>query len=138
MFNTFEQIIDEARSGGKQRIAIAAAGDADVLEAVKLAIGIDLADFTLFGDEAVIRKLAADIGLDLARVEVVDETGLAMSALKAVQYVSSGNAGTLMKGLIGTTDFLRAVLDKEVGLRTGSLISHVAVIKSTSSTGSST
>lgn len=130
MLNTFEQIIDEARSGGKQRIAIAAAGDADVLEAVKLAMEMDLADFTLFGDEGIIRKLAGDVGLDLAGVEVIDETGLQMAALKAVQYVSSGKAGTLMKGLIGTTDFLRAVLDKEVGLRTGSLISHVAVIRS--------
>ncbi|HOA15559.1 MAG TPA: phosphate butyryltransferase [Bacillota bacterium] len=130
MFNSFDQIISEAKSGARQRIAIAAANDADVLEAVKLARDIDLADFSLFGDGVSIGELAKKVGLSLDGVEIVDEPGLQLSALKAVQHVSSGKAGTLMKGLIGTTDFLRAVLDKEVGLRTGSLISHVAVIKS--------
>ncbi len=56
MLNTFQQIIDEAKRGGKQRIAIAAANDADVLEAVKMAMEIGLADFTLFGDLASIRQ----------------------------------------------------------------------------------
>lgn len=130
MLNTFQQIIDEAKRGGKQRIAIAVANDADVLEAVKMAMEIGLADFTLFGDLASIGRLAKEVGLSLTDVEVVDEPVLTTAALKAVQYVSSGKAGTLMKGLIGTSDFLRAVLDKEVGLRTGSLLSHVAVIKS--------
>lgn len=130
MLNTFQQIIDEAKSEGRQRVAVAAANDADVLEAVKMAVEAGLADFTLFGDGASIESLADKVGLPLEGLEIVDETGIAAAALKAVEHVSSGRAGTLMKGLIGTSDFLRAVLDKEVGLRTGSLLSHVAVIKS--------
>jgi len=130
MLSSFQQIIDQAKAGGRQMIAIAAAADADVLEAVKMARDIDLADFTLFGDATSISSIAKGLGLDLSGVEVVDEPSLPRSALRAVEHVSSGKAGTLMKGLIGTTDFLRAVLDKEVGLRTGSLLSHVAVIKS--------
>lgn len=130
MLNSFEQIIHDAKSGERQRIAIAAAADPEVLEAVKLAKELDFADFSLFGDEVAIMRIAGEIGLDLSASHIVDEPDLKASALKAVAHVSSGNAGTLMKGLIGTSDFLRAVLDKEVGLRTGSLISHVAVIKS--------
>lgn len=130
MLNSFQQIIEQAKSGRRQMIAIAAAADADVLEAVKLARQIDLADFALFGDFASINGIANTVGLDLNGIDVVDEPSLTQAALRAVQHVSTGNAGTLMKGLIGTTDFLRAVLDKEVGLRTGSLLSHVAVIKS--------
>lgn len=130
MLDSFQGIIDQAKAGGRQMIAIAAAADADVLEAVKMAREIDLADFTLFGDGTSISSISKGLGLDLSGVEVVDEPSLAKAAIRAVEHVSSGKAGTLMKGLIGTTDFLRAVLDKEVGLRTGSLLSHVAVIKS--------
>jgi len=130
MLTSFQQIIEEAKSGERQRIAIAAANDAEVLEAVKMALDIELADFSLFGDAEAIGKFAAAAGLSVGDVEIIDEPNNQRAALKAVQHVSSGKSGTLMKGLIGTSDFLRAVLDKEVGLRTGGLLSHVAVIKS--------
>ena len=35
----------------------------------------------------------------------------------------------LMKGLIDTATFLRSVLNKEVGLRTGKVMSHVSVFE---------
>jgi phosphate butyryltransferase len=130
MLNSFEQIIELAKSGGRSCIAIAAAQDVEILEAVRMALDLDLADFSLFGDAKAIAKLSIEAGLDISAVEVIDEANLNAAALKAVAHVSSGRAGTLMKGLIGTSDFLRAVLDKEIGLRTGSLLSHVAVIKS--------
>jgi phosphate butyryltransferase len=50
------------------------------------------------------------------------------AAILAVKMVSSGEAGMLMKGLIKTSIFQKAILDKEVGLRTGRVLSHVAVV----------
>ena len=68
--------------------------------------------------------------MDLSGVEIVNEPSPPAAARLAVARVSSGGASILMKGLVATSDFLKAVLDKEVGLRTGRLLSHVAVFKS--------
>ncbi|NLH88319.1 MAG: bifunctional enoyl-CoA hydratase/phosphate acetyltransferase, partial [Firmicutes bacterium] len=80
--------------------------------------------------EELIASMASQTGLRLSDLEVLHEPDPRIAALRAVELVSSGQAGILMKGLIPTADFLRAVLNKEVGLRTGRLLSHVAVFKS--------
>ena len=51
------------------------------------------------------------------------------ATLKAIELVSSGTADMVMKGLVDTATFLRSVLNKEVGLRTGKLMSHVSVFE---------
>ncbi|HPU76598.1 MAG TPA: bifunctional enoyl-CoA hydratase/phosphate acetyltransferase, partial [Bacillota bacterium] len=97
---------------------------------VRMAAEIGMGEFTLVGDARRIAEVAADVGLDLSGVVVVDEPDAPKAARLAVSLVSAGEAGILMKGLVPTADFLRAVLDREVGLRTGKLLSHVAVFRS--------
>ena len=67
------------------------------------------------------------MAIDLTGDIIIDEPDTAKAALRAVELVSTGRADMLMKGLIDTKTFLKAVLNKEVGLRTGSLITHVGV-----------
>lgn len=67
--------------------------------------------------------------MDLSKYELIHEPNDGKAALKAVELTSKGEADMVMKGLVDTTSFLRAVLNKEVGLRTGKLISHVAVFE---------
>ena len=80
---------------------------------------LGLCDVIMVGDEDKLKELAAADNFDLSRVRVVDEKDPEKLGLTAVELVSSGEADVLVKGKLNTSDFLRAVLNKEVGLRTG-------------------
>ncbi|MDP2806844.1 MAG: bifunctional enoyl-CoA hydratase/phosphate acetyltransferase, partial [bacterium] len=84
----------------------------------------------LFGDKKAIEEAAQKAGVDIKGWEIHDIKDMAEASRAAVKAVSSGQADFLMKGLVATSTFLKAVLDKEVGLRTGRLLSHVAVMES--------
>lgn len=75
--------------------------------------------------------MAKSIGFDLNGIELIDnrESG-AVSARLAVAKVKRGEADLVMKGFVSTADLLKAVLDKETGLRAGRLLSHVAFFQS--------
>ena len=81
----------------------------------------------LVGDKESIERISESIGFDIDGIEIIDEKDSALAARKATSLVSSGQAQVLMKGLIDTSVLMKQVLDPEIGLRTGSVISHVAV-----------
>ena len=87
------------------------------------------ADAILVGNKEEITLIAKNIGMDLNKFEIVNIEDPKKAALHAVELVSTGRADMLMKGLLDTATFLRSVLNKEVGLRTGKLMSHVAVFE---------
>jgi len=125
--NTF---IDIAKSKSKKKIAVAAAEDKPVLEAVANAYHQGICDAVLVGNEEKIKNISDNIGFDLSNIEIINETNPPLASKKAVESVRIGNAHILMKGLVGTADFLRAILDKEKGLRTGKLLSHISFFES--------
>ncbi|WP_094607532.1 Phosphate acetyltransferase [Sporomusa silvacetica DSM 10669] len=127
----FEKIIADARKSPKI-VAVAAAQDMPVLEAVFAALEQGIAIPLLVGDEAKIRTLASEIGIDLTNITVINELEPAKAALRASRLVRDGQADFLMKGLLQTAELLRAVLDKENGLRSGSLLSHVGIFEANS------
>lgn len=124
MLSSFSEVIEKAKRNGRKVISVAAAQDRDVLEAVKAARDIGLADAILVGDETLIRPLMAEVGLP-SDMRVVHEADVRQAALTAVSFVSSGEAQVFMKGLVNSSDFLKAILNSEVGLRTGRLLSHL-------------
>ncbi|MDK2824520.1 MAG: phosphate butyryltransferase [Clostridia bacterium] len=127
---SFKELQEKVVSMKEQRyIAVAVAQDEEVLKAIKGAKELGLAEPILIGDEKAIREAATNVGLSLDGVRIEHETKLDLAAKKAVSLVSSGQANIVMKGLIGTSPFLKAVLDKEVGLRTDKILSHVAVFE---------
>lgn len=129
MINKFHQLIERAKAKGGVNIAVACAQDEDVLKALMDAAKLGIVKGFLVGDEAQIRKIASDIEFDFARYgfEIVHEADMAQAALTAVTLVSGGRANVVMKGLVDTSIILKAVLNKEVGLRTGNVLSHVAL-----------
>jgi len=129
MIRTFEEILNKVKCGERKKIAVAVAQDEPVLEAVRDAKNMGLADAVLVGDKEKIQEIANTLGINLDDFEVIDEKDNAKAAMKAVELVSTKKADMLMKGLIDTATFLRAVLDKEKGLRTGRVLSHVAVFE---------
>lgn len=129
MSKGFDDLIKKVSECSKKKVAVAVAQDAPVLEAVKAAKEQGIADAILVGDEDKIKEVAASLNMDLAGFEIVDEKDNAAAALKAVSLVHDGKADMYMKGLIDTKTFLKSVLDKEVGLRTGRPLSHVCVFE---------
>ena len=125
----FEDLIAKVKTCGKQKLAVAAAEDDAVLEAVDAAHKQGIADAILVGDEAAIRKIAAELNIDLSDYEIINEPDKVQASLKAVKLAHDGVANMYMKGLLDTKTFLKSVLDKEVGLRTGNTLSHVAVFE---------
>jgi phosphate butyryltransferase len=126
-----QDLIAGAKSKMQKKIAVAAAEDHEVIEAVASAIKLDLASFILFGEEMKIRALLKEQNVpeNNERLEIVHTTGAAEAATEAVKAVSSKEADVLMKGMVPTATLLKAVLNKEYGLRTGNVLSHVAVFE---------
>ncbi len=129
MIRTFNQVIQKVKSQKMKTVAVAVAQDEPVLEAVRDAKANGIANAILVGDKEEITKIAQGIGMDINEYEVIDVKDMNAAALEAVKLVSSGRADMMMKGLIDTASFLRAVLNKEVGLRTGKQMSHIAVFE---------
>jgi len=126
---TLTALVDYAKKigaeKGPRKVAIALAEDPGVLEAIEVARKEGFAFGILVGNGDKIKEAADKAGVDLANYEVIDERrGEAQVGMTAVQLVSSGKADIFMKGMIHTNNFLRALLNKEVGLRTGKTISH--------------
>jgi len=108
-------------------VAVAVAQDVSVLQAVVEARQRGIAEAVLVGDEAEVKRLAESSELSLAGFPVVNETDPIRAVREAVRMVSAREADILMKGYVHTDDFLRGVLDRECGLRTGAIMSHVFV-----------
>lgn len=127
MITKLEQLFECIKNVKTQVITVAAAEDEEVLLAVKEACEKNIVIPILIGDEAKIRAIAKKIAFNIDNIEVISTSSLEESAEVAVKLVSSGKANFVMKGLLDTSILLKAVLNKEWGLRTDSLLSHVMV-----------
>ena len=118
MSKSFEELISKANQKTLKKVSVSnAAKEQNIATAI------------LVGDEAKIREIAASIDMDLTDFEIINEPDTEAAALKAVELVHNGKADILLKGLLETKTFLKSVLNKEVGLRTGKMLSHVCVFE---------
>jgi phosphate butyryltransferase len=129
MIKTFNEVLKTAKMQGMKTVAVAVAHDEPVLEAVHDAKKNGIANAILVGDKEKIISIASKIGMNIEEFEIIDEKNDKKASMTAVALVSSGKADMLMKGLVDTATCLRAVLNKEVGLRTGKQMSHIAVFE---------
>ena len=111
-------------------IALAAADDIDALRAVCRARDMGFANAILCGDENKIKSMAMESDLDISGFEIVHCADDVSAAMCAVGLVRDGRANILMKGLVHTADILRAVLNRESGIRGNGILSHVAIMYS--------
>lgn len=129
MLKKISELHDKARSHSKKRLVLAAANDENALEAVYNASLEGIVSGILVGDQKKIKTLAEKLKIDLAAFRVIDEPDVDQAAATAVKLIKGGEADILMKGNLGTSNLLRAVLNKEWGMRTGELISHLALFE---------
>ena len=126
MIHSFHELVDSVKNANR-RIAVAVAQDAEVLIAVRKAADLGIVKPVLVGDEAAIKSIAAELNISLDGMEIIDEADKVEACRKAVKLVHDGDADVVMKGIVDTSVILKAVLDKDIGLRDAPVLSHVAV-----------
>jgi phosphate butyryltransferase len=128
-----ESLLNKATQLDGNTIAVAAAEDEEVIEAVTEALKRGLANFILFGDKEKISMILNSKDVEIKNsnknLKIVHADSSVLAAEMAVRAVSNKDATVLMKGNIPTSVLLKAVLNKEYGLRTGNVLSHVAVFE---------
>ena len=129
MYKSLDELVSVAISEGPATIAVAAGQDLDVLQALKQAQSMGLAQGILVGDQSRMEPMVEKVGLELASENLIHEPDQGQAARKAIGLIREGRASLLMKGKINTSTLVRAVLNKETGLRTGRLLSQVIVFQ---------
>ncbi|MFR6519606.1 MAG: phosphate acyltransferase [Bilophila wadsworthia] len=127
MLQHFSELIDKVKAMPRTVVCVANA-DSETVEAARMALDKGLADVILYGDEAVVRPLVEQAGIE-GRAELRHAADPATALREAVRSVRGGESGVLMKGMLNSSDFLRGVLNKEEGLRTGRRLSHIAAVE---------
>ncbi len=123
----FEELYRQAdRSEQPVGVAVAGGDDPTVLEALATAAKRGWIEPIVCGDQSRIDKLAEELQIDLAAFTVIDSQ---TPAISAVEQIHAGNARLLMKGQVATPDLMKAVLNKETGLRTGQVICQMVLME---------
>ena len=129
MLRTFDEVLNKAKDYGPKKMAVASAGAEDVLKAVEAARREGLSDSILVGNKDEIVQIANEMDIDPTNYEIIDQPDKTEATRYAVELVRNKKASILMKGMIGTARILKAILDKEVGLRTDRMLSHVYTLQ---------
>lgn len=126
---SFDELLESVKKKKKKILAIASAEGTEIIQAAKIATDQGILSPIFVGDKQKIEKICKEEGFDLTKAEILDEKDKSKTSQLAVQLVKEKKADFLIKGKVSTSALLRAVLDKEKGLRTGKLLSHVAVVE---------
>lgn len=111
------------------KLAVAAGEDEDVLHAVKAAQDKGMIQAVVAGDVESMKKIAADNGFDLEGMDLLQTQDPADSVAKVMEKARDGLAQIVMKGNVGSADFLRGVLNKEYKIRKETILSHLSIIE---------
>ncbi|MBO4307771.1 MAG: phosphate butyryltransferase [Bacteroidales bacterium] len=132
MVTKLEQLLDLVKTKGKKRLVVAYANDSHTIGAVSMAIDKGIVDATLVGDIETIKKVCAEENINPDKFKLVQEADDAKAGAKAVELINSGEGDFLMKGLLSTDKYMRAILNKEKGLMPGKkndMLTHMAVFE---------
>ena len=129
MLKTFDEVMERACQYGPKKLSVAVAQAEDVMDAVEQARQKGLIDGILVGDKKETIEVCKKLTINFEKYEFIDEKDKTEAARTAVKLVREKKADLLMKGMLGTARILKAVLDKDIGLRTQRLLSHAYVLK---------
>lgn len=129
MITHFDELVEQVRRAGGKKIAVAMADEEDALRAVVYAREQGLADPLLVGEQRAIARAAEESGIRLDGIAIEPAEGETGAVGRAVGLIREGRADVLMKGRCSTAAFLKAILDKEHGLRGAGLLSHLAAFE---------
>ena len=117
----------------KKRLVVAFANDSHSIEAVYMAVKAGLVEGILVGDTETIKGVCKENGYDESCFKIVHEPNDVRGAETAVEMIRNGEADVIMKGLVSTDKYMRAILNKERGLvAPNAILSHVTVMECSS------
>lgn len=126
----FQELIAKVQNNdSKKRVAVAAAHDEHTLEAVFRAAKDKLVEPVLIGDKEKIKKILKNLNVEFDEDSIISTNSDQEAAEKTVELINENKADFIMKGKLQTADLLKAVVNKEKGLRTGKVMSHVAILE---------
>ena len=129
MFNKLDQILEIAKNTQNSRVVVAAAEDKPVLEAIKIAYEKNLIEPILIGDIEKIKSISNEINFTLKDIWLISSSSTKESCELAVSYIKDKKADILMKGMVKTAIFLRAILNRENGIKKRKVLSHIAIFE---------
>lgn len=130
MITSLAQIVEHVKGRKPRRLAVACGEDPHTIEAVGRAVAEGLVQAVLTGNRSKIESVARDNKIDPAAFEIIDEPDPGKALARAVARIKAGESDFLMKGLIDSSLYIKAIIDKEKGLLPpGKLLSHVSVIQ---------
>ena len=129
MIRSMEELTQAAASKSPLPMAVACAEDAPVLEAVKLACDRNIIIPVLVGDKKEIMEEAEKAGVSVDAWEIIDIPDKATACQEAARLAGEGKVRLIMKGMVDTSIIMKAVLNKEYGLRKEGVLSHVGVLE---------
>ena len=125
-----DQLVELVKSKPKKRLVAANANDAHTIEAVYAALELGVIDATLVGNPEEIEKVCKEHNFDMSKFTIVPEYVDTKASAKACDLINAGEGQILMKGLLPTDKYMRAILNKERGLcPPKATLSHVTVIE---------
>jgi phosphate butyryltransferase len=122
----FDEVFESLKKR-KRKVVLVGAEDIEALKAVNEAVELGFIDAVLVGEKKKVRENL--ITLKIKEKFEIFNADLHTASEVGVKIVSGNKADILMKGLVKTGDLLKAVLNPEWGLRTGSLLSHLTVVE---------
>jgi phosphate butyryltransferase len=132
MITKLDDMFEVLRLRESKRLVAAYANDSHTIGAVNKAVDLGLVDATLVGDKEEIASVCKNEGIDISKFDIVHEPDETGAANKAVALINEGRGNLLMKGLVSTDKYMRAILHKEKGLMPpGAVLSHVTVMENT-------
>ena len=130
MITRLDQVIDTLKNNKKKRLVAAYANDSHTIGAINDAIELGIVEATLVGDKAEIEKTCKEYNFDITRFTIVHEPNELKAAQKAVELINKGEGDMIMKGLVSTDKYMKAILNKEKGLMPPkAVLSHVTVME---------
>lgn len=125
-----DQIIEKVKEKEPKRLVVAYANDEHSIEAVATATELGLVRPILTGSKDIIDQICKKLGIDVGMFTIIDEKDEMKCGYLAVDLINKGEADVLMKGLLSTDKYMRAILDKERGLLPPkAILSHVTVLE---------
>ncbi len=126
---SLDELVDKVKSLPRKKIVVAFGQDPYTIESLAKSVEEGLADAILIGDKAVIESVCEEKGINTELFKIHHNSDPESSCTEAVAMVRKGEADVIMKGLVGTDKFLKAVMDKEKGLLPpGAIMSYVGAL----------
>jgi phosphate butyryltransferase len=130
MIKKLDELFTVLKAQKSKRLVAAYANDAHTIGAVSQAVDLGIIEATLVGDKEIIAGVCTQENIDINKFEVVHEPEEMQAARRAVALINEGRGDMLMKGLVSTDKYMRAILNKENGLMIpGAILSHVTVME---------